>query len=117
MLYEELDRQFAVTDKHFEQLISVYGAPIKILNLVKKDSKNERKLGEIYKKYMLDIEKIPKKFMKNKVDLTIEWFDFFQLYNSDEELLLTKMQEYGAEYLKEIRPTLLDFSLDGFGVI
>lgn len=117
VLHEELDRLFSVTDKHFEHLINVYGAPIKILNLVKKDSKNERKLGEVYKKYMMEIEKIPKKFMKNKVDLTIEWFDFFQLYNSNEELLLAKMQEYGAEYLKEVRPTMLDFSLDDFGVV
>ena len=48
ILHEEKDALYNVTDKHFERLIKTFGAPIKILNLVKKESKNERKLGFIF---------------------------------------------------------------------
>lgn len=116
VIHEEKDASFSITDKHFEQLIKVYSAPIKILNLVKKESKNEMKLGHVYEKYMKGVEIQPKKFLKNKIDLTCEWFDFFKIYNSDEAELLKHMQEYGATYLKDIKPTLLDFTVGDFGV-
>lgn len=41
VLQEEKDPLNSSTDKHFERMIKTYGAPIKILNLVKKESKNE----------------------------------------------------------------------------
>lgn len=116
VIHDDKDTTFSITDKHFERLIKVYGAPIRILNLVKKESKNERKLGHIYEKYMKSVETMTKKFLKNKVDLTIEWFDFFQVYNSDEAEILTHMQQYGAGYIKDVKPTLLDFTLGYFGL-
>lgn len=116
VIHEDKDTAFSMTDKHFERLIKVYGAPIKILNLVKKESNNERKLGFVYEKYMKSVETQQKKFIKNKVDLTCEWFDFFKIYNSDEAQLLAHMQEYGASYIKDVKPTLLDFTLGEFGV-
>lgn len=116
VIHEDKDPSFSITDKHFERLIKVYGAPIKILNLVKKESKNEQKLGHVYEKYMKDVQTQPKKFIKNRVDLTCEWFDFFKIYNSNEAELLTHMQQYGTSYIKDIRPTLLDFTIGALGV-
>ena len=49
---ESKDPLFFATDKHFERLFKTYGAPISILNLVKKDSNNEKKLGMTYDKYI-----------------------------------------------------------------
>lgn len=117
VMYEEKDASYSVTDKHFERLIKTFGGPIKILSLVKKGSKNERKLGLIYEKYMKAIEVTPRKFLKNKVELTVEWFDFFSLYNEDEAKLLHHMQTMSGIYIKDVKPTLLDFSLDNFGVV
>lgn len=116
VLYEEKDASYSVTDKHFERMIKTYGGPIKILNLVKKESKNERRLGHLYEKYVKTVEISPRKFLKNRADLTIEWFDFFSLYNVDESQLLNYMQGMAGGYVKDVRPTFLDFSLDGFGV-
>jgi hypothetical protein len=116
VLYEDKDASFSVTDKHFERLIKTFGGPIKILSLVKKESKNERKLGYVYEKYMKAIDVTPRKFLKSKVELTVEWFDFFSLYNVDEAQLLSHMQTMAGVYVKDVRPTFLDFSLDGFGV-
>lgn len=116
VLHEEKDATFSVTDKHFERLIKTFGGPIKILNLVKKESKNERKLGILYEKYMKTLDVTPRKFLKSKADLACEWFDFFSLYNLDEAQLLRHMQGMAGPYVKEIRPTFLDFSLENFGV-
>ena len=54
--------------------------------------------------------------MKSKDDISYEWFDFFKIYNTNETELLEYMQKLGGLYLKDIKPTTLDFSLEGFGV-
>ena len=107
VLYEERDPGFAVTDKHFDRLVKTYGYPVKILNLVKKESKNEQLLGMIFNKYMKKIQAQPRKFMKSPSDIAYEWFDFFSLYNTDEAVLLSTMQKMSVGYLGEVRPTII----------
>lgn len=91
VLYEEKDITNTATDKHFERLFKTYGAPIKILNLVKKESKNESKLGIIFDKYLKKIMTMSKVFMKTCDDLSCEWFDFFKVYNTSEKELVAYM--------------------------
>ncbi len=100
----------ALTDKHFERLVKTYGAPIKILNLVKKESKNEQKLGQLYDKYLKNLSLQGKRFIKDKCDICYDWFDFFKIYNSDEAELLAYMQKLGYQYLQDVKPTIIDFS-------
>ena len=116
VLQEEKDPLNSSTDKHFERMIKTYGAPIKILNLVKKESKNEQKLGYIYDRYLKKIASTTKKFMKSCNDLSCEWFDFFKVYNTSETELVAYMQKLGNLYLKEVKPTVLDFTPGKFGV-
>lgn len=42
--------------------------------------------------------------------LSYRWFDFFSVYHQDEGLLLKKMQQFGKDYLSDIKPTVIDFS-------
>ena len=116
VLQEEKDPLNSSTDKHFERMIKTYGAPIKILNLVKKESKNEQKLGYIYDRYLKKIASTTKKFMKSCNDLSCEWFDFVKVYNTSETELVAYMQKLGNLYLKEVKPTVLDFTPGKFGV-
>lgn len=99
-----------MTDKHFERLIKTYGTPVKILNLVKKESANEKKLGELYERYHKKLFIGDRRFIKNQTDISYEWFDFFRIYNKSEAELLVYMQKLGSLYTKEIKPTVLDFS-------
>ena len=54
--------------------------------------------------------------MKSCDDLSCEWFDFFKVYNTSETELVAYMQKLGNLYLKEVKPTVLDFTLGKFGV-
>lgn len=54
--------------------------------------------------------------MKSCDDLSCEWFDFFKVYNTNETELLAYMQKLGNLYLKEVKPTVLDFTRGKFGV-
>ena len=94
---ESKDPLFFATDKHFERLFKTYGAPISILNLVKKDSNNEKKLGMTYDKYIERVGQIGKNYVKTEEDLLYKWLDFFKTYHSDEEELLVKMQVIAKE--------------------
>jgi hypothetical protein len=100
----------ALTDKHFERLVKTYGTPIKILNLVKKESKNEQKLGQLYDKYLKNLSIQGKRFIKDKCDICYDWFDFFKIYNSNEAELLAYMQKLGFQYVQDVKPTVIDFS-------
>lgn len=110
VINDQTDPNFAMTDKHFERLIKTYGTPVKILNLVKKESANEKKLGELYERYHKKLFIGDRRFIKNQNDISYEWFDFFRIYNKSEAELLVYMQKLGTLYTKEIKPTVLDFS-------
>lgn len=99
-----------MTDKHFERLIRTYGTPVKILNLVKKESANEKKLGELFERYHKKLFVGDRRVIKNPSDISYEWFDFFRIYNKSEAELLIYMQKLANLYIKEIKPTVLDFT-------
>ena len=58
-----------------------------------------------------------KKFIKSKDDISYEWFDFFKVYTANENELLANMQKYGSTYLKDVKPTFLNFGLSSGQVV
>lgn len=106
---EQKDPLFYATDKHFERLYRTYGAPITVLNLVKKTSPKEKRLGAYYQKYCERVENIGKSYVDKKGDFQHGWFDFFGLYNRDEEELLLSMQERAVAELEKTGFSIFNF--------
>ena len=109
VLHKRKDPLFHTTDKHFERLFKTYGAPISILNLVKKGTEKERKLGFLFSRYFEKAHELGKSYFSKKDDFLYEWFDFHQLYSKDEEEVFTKVQRIGLENFNRNGITFFNF--------
>ena len=92
------------------------GAPIRIINLIKKDSKNESKLGKLFDDYFQHLFTQGKRFADMKGSLSYDWFDFLRCYDSKNENVLAVMQGMANKEFKDINPTFYDFTEDSEGI-
>ena len=87
--------------------------PIKIINLIKSDvNSNELGLNEVFNKFFGEFNT---ELFKKK-DIEYIYYDFFETYQKDEQLLMEELQELGDKFLKELNLFFYDSygDLNGF---